>query len=680
MTRRPFPTRALRAALIAAALALPAAASADDGDRPRWTPSAAQRVIPPHAKFDQDTANGNLVAMTVTNYGFYGNNFFNRAPSLEYPAGRTRQFEHMVRGGLWVGARAQDANGAFTGVVTGTVDAAQGPTSPEASEFTPSTRSSIKRSTQPVSPFFDRTAISELDVVSDYDDLTPTVAASNAEPHRPMRIQVRQETFQWNFAEFQHILFLRVTVKNIGPVLRDVWVAVYTEFASGQKSAYTNWPPSSGDPTGHGGWYNNKFLAWDGPQKLLREHYCDQMATYGDLGGCSWDRAPYWIGITQLGSRGLADDTTTRRLTLSAWNWSPGNTERDSDVERYALLSTGVIQDVAVDSLLPGRDPVSILGAGPFPILFSDSTITLDFAIVGGAEVEDIRLHSSFAQFAYDNDYVLPVPPPAPRVKVVPRGHAARVYWSDDAESAFDVTSPEPADFEGYRLYLGESTEEMARIAQFDETAAPGDTAGFNTGFGAVRLATPEIVDGDTMHYAYDVTGLRDGFRYFLGVTAYDLGNSQITPLESGMSSLNRVAAIPGPAPGERGGDPVVFPNPYRVEARWDQGRNIRDHYIWFTNLPERCTVRIYTLSGDLVYEKEFDGRSYAGEGTRGIFDPSRGLGAPSLSGTTMAWNLITRDGQAIATGLYLYSVENRATGRTTVGKFLVVKSDREGR
>lgn len=663
--------------LLAAGLASGAALAADDTVRDHRAPLSAQRVIPPHAKFDQDTANGNAVAMTVTNYGFYGNNFFNRAPSLEYPAGRG--YEHLVRGGLWVGAHAQDGTGAFTGVVTGTVDANQGPTSPEGSEFTPSTRSSLKRSTQPVSPYFDRTSVSELDVVSDYDDFTPTIAAANTEPHRPMRLQIRQETYQWNFAEFRNILFVHLTIKNTGPILRDAYVGIYNEFASGRKSAYTLWPPGSGDVTGDGSWYNNKWFVYDPPQKLLREHYCDQMVTYGDVTNCILQRAPYWIGLRFLGAKSLVEDTTSKALTVAAWSWAPGSQFRDTDFERYALMSSRTIQPLDGDSLRPGTgDPVAILTVGPFPVIYNDSTVTVDFAYVGGAEVPDIQSNSNFAQFAYDHDYVLPVPPPAPRIKVVPSKNAATIYWDNTPESAFDITSPDPNDFEGYRIYAGTDPDTLARVAQFDERTAPNDTTGFNTGFDAIRLDPPVVIDGVTYHYSFQVSGLRDGFRTFLAVTGYDIGNSQITSLESGFSALNRVAAIPGPSPGERSGDPVVFPNPYRVEARWDAGKNTRDHYLWFTNLPPRCTVRIYTLSGDLLLEKEFDGATYAGEGTRGVFDPASGLGKPALSGTTMAWNMITREGQAIASGLYLFSVENAANGDTKRGRFLVVKSDRE--
>ena len=99
----------------------------------------------------------------------------------------------------------------------------------------------------------------------------------------------------------------------------------------------------------------------------------------------------------------------------------------------------------------------------------------------------------------------------------------------------------------------------------------------------------------------------------------------------------------------------------------------MRDHYLWFASLPRRCTLRIYTLSGDQVFETHFDGDSYHGEGTRGLYDPRQDLdtGAAGALGASFAWNLITSQGQALATGLYIFSVENAENGHVSRGKFL---------
>ena len=39
---------------------------------------------------------------------------------------------------------------------------------------------------------------------------------------------------------------------------------------------------------------------------------------------------------------------------------------------------------------------------------------------------------------------------------------------------------------------------------------------------------------------------------------------------------------------------------------------------------------------------------------------------------------MITSEGQAAATGLYLFSVEDLDSGKVSRGKFLIVKTDRE--
>src|SRR5262249_26472978 len=82
-------------------------------------PAAAQTI-----RYVARLANRNRVGLTVTNYGFFGNNFTSRSSSFEFPLGSG--LEHMSRAGLWVGALAIDPDGPFTGVTSALVDAVQG--------------------------------------------------------------------------------------------------------------------------------------------------------------------------------------------------------------------------------------------------------------------------------------------------------------------------------------------------------------------------------------------------------------------------------------------------------------------------------------------------------------------------------------------------------------------------
>jgi hypothetical protein len=89
-----------------------------------------------------------------------------------------------------------------------------------------------------------------------------------------------------------------------------------------------------------------------------------------------------------------------------------------------------------------------------------------------------------------------------------------------------------------------------------------------------------------------------------------------------------------------------VVPNPYLGYAKWDGGPG--DRKIQFTNLPEDCTIRIYTLAGEMV---------------RTLRNDADG---------SVDWDMLSEAGRGIASGVYLYHVES-GNGNYT-GKFAVIK------
>ncbi|HQK23852.1 MAG TPA: hypothetical protein PLM66_13265, partial [Candidatus Latescibacteria bacterium] len=96
----------------------------------------------------------------------------------------------------------------------------------------------------------------------------------------------------------------------------------------------------------------------------------------------------------------------------------------------------------------------------------------------------------------------------------------------------------------------------------------------------------------------------------------------------------------------------TVVPNPFII--RHELMPNENNPALYFTNLPPVCTVRIYTLSGDLVTVLQHATSGAAASGTA-------------------VWDLRNNNFQRVASGLYLYHVED-ASGRTFVGKFAVVR------
>ncbi len=100
----------------------------------------------------------------------------------------------------------------------------------------------------------------------------------------------------------------------------------------------------------------------------------------------------------------------------------------------------------------------------------------------------------------------------------------------------------------------------------------------------------------------------------------------------------------------------TVVPNPYVAAASWEPaspfsfGRGERR--IYFNHLPQKCTIRIYTIRGYLVDTIEHD--SNAADGSE-------------------SWDLVSKDGMNIAYGIYIFHVDAPGIG-TFIDKFAVVK------
>jgi hypothetical protein len=102
-------------------------------------------------------------------------------------------------------------------------------------------------------------------------------------------------------------------------------------------------------------------------------------------------------------------------------------------------------------------------------------------------------------------------------------------------------------------------------------------------------------------------------------------------------------------------GDPFVVPNPYVGAASFEPanfgvvGRG--DRRLEFRNVTKGCTIRIFTVKGELVRTLTHDGSSDG----------------------FVTWDLRTKDNLDAAPGLYIYHVEEGA-GKTFIGKFAVIK------
>lgn len=281
--------------------------------------------------------------------------------------------------------------------------------------------------------------------------------------------------------------------------------------------------------------------------------------------------------------------------------------------------------------------------------------------------------------------YILPQPPRVPRVRAEIEDQHVTIYWDrTQSEESVDPIS-HLRDFEGYRVYRSNAGADITNPASFTSTMQlvgefdrRDDTIGYNTGFDKIRLSSAKkFDDGDTVEYWYQfppkndpVTNL-NGWQYLYGVSAFDQGDTTVASLESA-KVIERV--IPGTSISENSSEAIgVYPNPYYVNAAWDAGTE-RTRKIYFTHLPARAEIKIFTITGDLVADLQHDAATYDGSGIK-WFDNFSSLNEKvQMSGGEHAWDLVTKYDQAISTGLYLFSVKNIATGQVKRGKFVIVK------
>jgi len=104
-----------------------------------------------------------------------------------------------------------------------------------------------------------------------------------------------------------------------------------------------------------------------------------------------------------------------------------------------------------------------------------------------------------------------------------------------------------------------------------------------------------------------------------------------------------------------------VVPNPYIASSLFDSGPNKRS--IMFTNLPLRATIRIYTISGNLVNILRHAPGSEGSIG--GVSDRNSGQ---------FSFDMTTRFGDQMASGIYYFHVRDDETRDEFLGKFSIIQ------
>ncbi len=688
--------------------------------------------------FDQYTSVGQL-GLTVTNFGILGNgwNKINGKilPSCQYKQHteiQREQVEHFSFAGLWIGGVVNEERRVSTAIVDGVFDSGdKGFELFAVSDL--QIRSTISSTSQDsMAQYFSPYAVSHQDFLTHFRDygLTPG-DNNNITEHTPLGIDIRLESYAWNFSFADAFVVLNYTITNrSNEMINNLYAGIWTD-ASVANMNYTD----TYTPGGGFSWYDNL----DGFDRSVDESGFtrDIAYQYDADGDDGW--AESYIGITMLGSTVPKSYLQTH---YNQWVWTTSNNADYpaynmplTDAERYEKMTSDVPLGTDTELYNPDGYPnntnswLFLVSAGPFGSeptsadsadwqLPPDSTCNIVMAVVAArwyGSTEDsperranLYVNADWAQKAYDGEdknrnnildinedlnengiidrYILPEPPPVPNVAIDVSDKSVAIYWQNNAESFIDPISREK-DFEGYRIYGARKTAidtdiEFSLLGEFDKVEGEAGNVGYNSGFSPVRIANiygePDSIeiDGEYYHYRFVNDGVKNGWLNYYSVTAFDRGDpaANLLSLESSLYA-NRKFVYPGvkPQTGAWTDSPSVYPNPYRGQALWD-GYSSREKTIWFNHLPQKAEIRIFTLAGNLVDILHHD-KTYAGGDVQNIDENKY----PQFSGGEHAWDMITRYDQAAASGLYLFTVENLdheslSYGEIKEGKFLIIK------
>jgi hypothetical protein len=342
------------------------------------------------------------------------------------------------------------------------------------------------------------------------------------------------------------------------------------------------------------------------------------------------------------------------------WNGQRTETEKDlftlrPDFEGYRLYMsrTGRRED---DALLTQRDLVNYArytwNDKKAKWEFKDPPYTLD-------SLKTLYDSASSLRYGY------PFHPDSFDIALVDK--ALLVEWLDPVDPSILDTL-----YYYFSPYAGNQTPNDKVLAQTVEAGTPVTNV--------IRKVYPDAKIEDTLYrddgtpflpyyeYEYVIDHLQLAEPVFFALTAFDHGDpiSGLEPLESSVTlnaqevwAINSAEVVKSTRP-----KPGVYPNPYKFSeyynaSGWENPRGLepdpeRARKVTFFNVPDTCVVSIWSIDGDLVRRLEHR-------------EP------PSSSEVSVViWNLITRNTQAVKTGIYLYSIESRFGVDT--GKLVIIK------
>lgn len=387
-------------------------------------------------------------------------------------------------------------------------------------------------------------------------------------------------------------------------------------------------------------------------------------------------KAPEYIAPGYMGIRFLyiSPDSTGQENHIRSFCWSAGSPSNDQGPfesilgldNKYASMRdpkrlTRAFDDPN-DSRMGQNRLFTNFAIGPFYIPRNDSIRIVVAEFVGGISYEQaidtmttpamiaaagdsaIDYLSQRVKFNFEHQYRVPMPPPAPSFTVSSFNDPGKIgnviQFTDSSERVPDPHA-KTVDIQGYRIYRSN----YLPFGPWEKIAEIG-------------IKETPWYHADSARYQFVDTLVALGYGYYYSITAFDKPDQSwavdpavtVPSLESSIFANRKpfpfyTTLIPTAGVLDR---VTVVPNPFYRSSGLSLAGDTK--LIQFVNLASECTIRIFTLRGDLV--KTFNHKS-------------------SQSGVT-GWNQISDYGQYVKSGIYLYVITTPG-GTQKNGKFAII-------
>ncbi|TVQ13101.1 MAG: T9SS C-terminal target domain-containing protein [Balneolaceae bacterium] len=226
---------------------------------------------------------------------------------------------------------------------------------------------------------------------------------------------------------------------------------------------------------------------------------------------------------------------------------------------------------------------------------------------------------------------VAAVPPPVPDITIIPSpsDQSVTIYWTPIEQSWVNPLDPSRT-IRDYRVLRSS----RSFIGPYEVLATIRPTR---------PIDITRYYDELNNRWVFRDESVSLGAEYYYAVTSVDVRN-----VESWMTNRNEEGIRAARDPAADAANVGVFPNPFRLTSGFPGTGQQND--IIFTNLPVKCTIRIYTSSGELVKEIRRD-------------NPNSG---------EEAWNQLSDARQRPAPGIYFWTVSSDVG--TATGTLLIIK------